>query len=103
MFQVLTGKAGTVTIHNSRCVHGSDANTSGRYRTLLLNTFVNANDRMVRAGTNELHLKHTGLPIIRGSGMDLFTAPEGKVNFAHAPNFKDGYKPTFFKKNPGEM
>ena len=33
------GMAGTVTVHNARCVHGSKPNASPRPRPLLLNTF----------------------------------------------------------------
>merc|ERR1712178_312001 len=33
------GLAGTVTVHNARCVHGSMPNTCFKARPLLLNTF----------------------------------------------------------------
>jgi hypothetical protein len=54
----LQGCAGTLTVHNARCVHGSRPNGSVRSRPLLLNTFTSANAAMkLDAGTNALHLR----------------------------------------------
>ena len=41
----LGGRAGTVTVHNARCVHGSKPNLAPNSRPLLLNTFTTASAR----------------------------------------------------------
>ena len=48
----LAGPAGTVTIHNCRCVHGSDPNTSRMSRHLLLQTFTPASAHTLDFGSN---------------------------------------------------
>lgn len=45
------GSAGTITVHNARCVHGSRPNDSDVSRPLLLNTFTTASSRMLPFGT----------------------------------------------------
>ena len=44
------GPAGTITVHNARCVHGSRPNDSNVSRPLLLNTFAAASARMLPFG-----------------------------------------------------
>ena len=48
----LTGKAGTITIHNCRCAHGSEPNISPTSRHLLLQTFTPASAEAIPTGSN---------------------------------------------------
>ena len=91
----LTGRAGTVTVHNARCVHGSRPNLSpSTSRPLLLNTFTPACAEMLPdCGTNTLHLRSKrGNPIIRGHAVptlvDARTINASKKPWA--PNFAAG-------------
>lgn len=48
----MTGKAGTITVHNCRCVHGSPPNTSSFIRPLLLQTFTPLSCEAILSGSN---------------------------------------------------
>ena len=88
-------KAGTVTVHNARCVHGSRPNISPRNRPLLLNTFTAATAHHLPAGTNLLHLKSKRqMRIIRGQPTNIAVFDPRPCPMA--PNFEAGYTPTFF-------
>ena len=92
--------AGTMTVHNARCVHGSSPNRSPRNRPLLLNTFTAATAHHLPAGTNLLHLKsERQMRIIRGQPSSLAVFEPRPCPMA--PNFEAGYTPTFFDDEKG--
>jgi hypothetical protein len=90
------GPAGTITVHNARCVHGSQPNTTATPRPLLLNTFTAASAHMIaRAGTNLLHAKTPrGGRVVRGSDTCLAVLDGRPIPMA--PDFSEGYKSPFF-------
>jgi ectoine hydroxylase len=91
------GPAGTITVHNARCVHASEPNVSGAARPLLLNTFASASAGTLQAGTNGIHLRSTrGMPIVRGEA-EVFTVFDGRP-CPMAPDFSTGYRTPFIKK-----
>ena len=64
----MTGAAGTIIVHNSRCVHGSPPNTSSATRPLLLQTFTPASCEVIRTGSNPKILESSkGDTLIRGN------------------------------------
>jgi ectoine hydroxylase len=69
----MTGKAGTVIVHNCRCVHGSPPNTSSTGpRPLLLQTFSPASCEVIPTGSNPSILSSPkGDQVIRGSSEAL--------------------------------
>ena len=50
----LTGKAGTVTVHNCRCIHGSLPNKSNKFRPLLLNAYSSCDAVTLQIGSNTI-------------------------------------------------
>lgn len=91
----LMGPAGSVTVHNARCVHGGPPNTSSQNRPLLLNTFAAATAQALNAGTNPLHQRsRIGMPMVRGREWDLAVMDPRPCPMA--PNFSNGYTPPFF-------
>lgn len=91
----MMGPAGTVTVHNARCVHGGQANRAANDRLLLLHTFAAATAHPLQFGSNALH---------RGSRLQ-FTMVRGRESRLAvfdprpcpcAPLFDDNYKPPFF-------
>lgn len=63
----MVGKAGTVTVHNCRCIHGSAPNTSSAARPLLLQTFSPASCGVIRVGSNIAILEsEKGNSLVRG-------------------------------------
>merc|ERR1712060_796732 len=93
----MTGAAGTVTVHNARCVHGGPANSTERDRPLLLHTFAPATAQPLQAGTNMLHKKAKyGMPMVRGEPSNLAVFDPRPCPMA--PNFENGYTPPFFAK-----
>lgn len=95
----MKGPAGTVTVHNARCVHGGSANTTSRDRLLLLHTFAAATAHPLDAGTNPLHKKSKyGMPMVRGKPTNLAVFDPRPCPMA--PSFEHGYKVPFFDKNP---
>lgn len=94
----MKGPAGTLTVHNARCVHGGPANTSARNRLLLLHTFAAATAQPLDAGTNPLHKKAKyGMPMVRGKSTNLAVF-DGRP-CPMAPSFEQGYKVPFFSKD----
>ena len=95
----LYGKAGTVTVHNSRCVHSSLPNMSNKARPLLLNTFSCASAGMILAGTNGIHMRSKlGTPLVRG-GEPVFTVFDPRP-CPMAPDFSTvGYVNPFIKSD----
>ena len=64
----MTGKAGTIIVHNCRCVHGSPPNTSASARPLLLQTFTPVSCEPILTGSNPSVLASSkGGQTIRGS------------------------------------
>ena len=64
----MTGKAGTVIVHNCRVVHGSPSNVSASTRPLLLQTFTPASCEAILTGSNPAVLASSkGGQQIRGS------------------------------------
>merc|ERR1712113_1040193 len=92
----MSGPAGTVTVHNARCVHGGHANTTSRNRLLLLHTFAAATAHPLDAGTNPLHKKSKhGMPMVRGKPTNMAVFDPRPCPMA--PNFEGGYTPPFFR------
>eukprot|EP00747_Dinoflagellata_sp_TGD_P182343 gnl/TRDRNA2_/TRDRNA2_36559_c0_seq2.p1 gnl/TRDRNA2_/TRDRNA2_36559_c0~~gnl/TRDRNA2_/TRDRNA2_36559_c0_seq2.p1 ORF type:complete len:382 (-),score=45.78 gnl/TRDRNA2_/TRDRNA2_36559_c0_seq2:131-1243(-) len=91
--------AGTVTVHNARCVHGSAPNFSKQGRPLLLNTFAAATAQPVMRGTNPLHAKaKRGLLMVRGREANIAVFDPRPCPMA--PSFEaTGYRPPFFGKS----
>ena len=90
------GPAGTLTIHNARCVHSSSANTTDVPRPLLLQTFASTSAGMIIAGTNGVHRRSVkGTPVVRGveEAMTVFDPRPLPM----APDFSAGYKSPFIK------
>eukprot|EP00935_MAST-01C_sp_MAST-1C-sp1_P000990 g990.t1 len=90
----LPGKAGTITVHNSRMIHGSLPNNHPtKMRPLLLQTFTAGNAVPVNAGSNTMG--GTFSEIVRGTDpSELVFDPRP---CPMPPDFsKTGYKPTFF-------
>ncbi len=92
----LTGPAGTITVHNCRTVHGSDANRSGRGRPLLVNAYTaadalpytvlpqrSANTGTIVRGAPATHARHDPrpcpLPPDWSGGFSARNAATGKV------------------------
>lgn len=93
----MMGPAGTVTVHNARCVHGGAANTTERDRLLLLHTFVAATAHPLPFGTNPLHQKSKlGMPMVRGEPTRLAVFDPRPCPMA--PSFEAGYRPPFFSR-----
>mmetsp|Transcript_4315 Transcript_4315/g.8307 ORF Transcript_4315/g.8307 Transcript_4315/m.8307 type:complete len:139 (+) Transcript_4315:1-417(+) len=92
------GPAGTITVHNARCVHSSGINDSEVSRPLLLNTFAAASAHMIHAGTNMLHIQsRTSCPIVRGTHTDFASMGISPDLVPMAPDFSGGYEAPFFK------
>ena len=90
----MTGEAGTVTVHNARCVHGGGANHSTCNRPLLLNTYAAASAQMLPAGTNPLHAQQRGgTYMVRGRETNEVLFDTRPIPMA--PNFSQGYTPGF--------
>ena len=90
------GPAGTLTIHNARCVHSSLANITDAPRPLLLQTFASTSAAMIMAGTNGVHRRSAkGTPVVRGKeeGMAVFDCRPLPM----APDFSAGYQSPFIK------
>ena len=97
----MCGVAGTVTVHNARCVHGGPHNQTGRSRPLLLHTFAAATAHPLPAGTNGTHGKsRRGMPMVRGRPSSLAVFDPRPCPMA--PNFDEGYTPPFFGKEGQE-
>ena len=91
------GVAGTITLHNARCVHSSLPNLSTNSRPLLLNTFASTSAGMLTSGTNGIHLKSTlGCPVVRGEEETFKVFDPRSV--PSAPDFSAGYISPFIKK-----
>ena len=94
----MVGPAGTMTVHNARCVHGGAPNISSRHRPLLLHTFAAATAHPLPAGTNPQHARSPrGCPMVRGRATNLAVFDPRPCPMA--PNFGgDGYTPPFFAR-----
>lgn len=93
----LPGRAGTVTIHNARMIHGSLPNTHASLaRPLLLQTYSAGHALpLLNAGSNAFVAKDPLAGIVRGKDPDRILLDPRPCPMA--PNFsKTGYKPTFF-------
>lgn len=94
----MKGPAGTVSVHNARCVHGGGENNTTRHCLLLLHTFAAAAAHPLQFGTNTLHQKSKfGMPMVRGKATNLAVFDARPCPMA--PNFEAGYKPPFFTKD----
>ena len=93
----MVGPAGTVTVHNARCVHGGPPNTSERHRPLLLYTFAAATAHPLPGGTNPLHAQSSrGCPMVRECPSRLAVFDPQARPCPMAPSFAAGYRPPFF-------
>eukprot|EP00038_Savillea_parva_P010956 m.194055 g.194055 ORF g.194055 m.194055 type:complete len:331 (-) comp19102_c0_seq1:436-1428(-) len=96
----LAGPAGTVTVHNARCIHGSMPNCSPRMRPLLLHTYT-AGDALplyhVGGNRGGAELTPDFAKLIRGQGMWNNVVRLDPRPCPAAPDFdRLTYKPTFF-------
>jgi len=104
VYPTRTAKAGTITVHNARCVHGSESNTSPRDRPLLLNTYTAATAHPLPFGTNLIHARAASgrqLSVIRGEPTRWAVFDPRPCPMA--PNFEAGYSAPFFETDKGRV
>jgi len=91
----LMGPAGSITVHNCGCVHGSMPNRSNRVRPLLLQTY-SASDSypLLGIGTNGASGARSGTLI--GSGQAPTTLTIGGRSMPAAPDWSRGGYTTIF-------
>ena len=96
----LTGPAGSVTVHNCCCVHGSAPNRSGRSRPLLLQAYSRADSYpLLGVGTNGKADK-SAHQLVRGAPPSTITV-EGRTMPA-APDWYKGTYGSIFTAQQGE-
>jgi len=93
--EYLKGPAGSITVHNCGCVHGSMPNNSGQVRPLLLQTYSAADSfPLLGVGANGATGKASGMLI--GSGDPTRTLTVGGRTMAAAPDWSRGGYTTIF-------
>lgn len=96
----LAGPAGSVTVHNCVCVHGSRPNRSDRPRPLLLQTYSAATSfPLLGVGTNGRTGQHSGTVI--GGDVPRWMRIEGR-SIPVAPDWSRGGYTTIFAAQQGE-
>jgi len=84
------GPAGTVIVHNCRCVHGSAPNLSPTSRPLLLQTYAPASSALIPAGSNiEIQQSARGDQLIRGRAREAVWDPRAEEATQEAPWMPD--------------
>lgn len=98
--EYLKGPAGSITVHNCGCVHGSMPNNSGRVRPLLLQTY-SAIDSfpLLGVGANGATGKASGTLI--GDGNPARTLTVGGRTMPAAPDWSRGGYTTIFDVQQG--
>ncbi len=93
--EYLNGPAGSITVHNCGCVHGSLPNNSGRVRPLLLQTY-SAHDSypLLGVGANGATGRASGMLI--GEGAPARTLTVGGRTMPAAPDWSRGGYTTIF-------
>ena len=93
--EYLTGPAGSITVHNCGCVHGSTPNNSGRVRPLLLQTYSSHDSYpLLGVGANGATGRASGMLI--GGGDPARSLTVGGRTMPAAPDWSRGGYTTIF-------
>jgi len=98
--EYLKGPAGSMTVHNCGCVHGSMPNNSGRVRPLLLQTYSAVDSfPLLGVGANGATGKASGILI--GDGVPARSLTVGGRTMPAAPDWSRGGYTTIFDAQQG--